>query len=125
MPHYPQPITSTCLSLGLDLGRTATHALGFRALKVRGRDPALVVCLGARGDSRAVGTNDSNLVGRIDSLGSARRLLGTLTTLAAPLLLGEEGADPGVVDKVDSSAESAKDDKVEEYTRNRMSVGAS
>jgi hypothetical protein len=34
------------------------------------------------------------------------------------LLLGEEVGDPGVVDEVASSAESAKDDQVKEDTKN-------
>ena len=38
---------SRYLSLGLNLGGTATDALGFRALEMGGRDPALIVCLGA------------------------------------------------------------------------------
>ena len=59
------------------------------------------------------------MVGGIDNLGSAGGLLGALTTLAAALLLGEEGADPGVVNKVDGATKRTEDDEIEEYTRNR------
>lgn len=87
---------------------------------MRGRDPALIV-LGARGDSRAISTNDSDLLGGIDLLGALGRLLGALTTLAAALLLGEEGGDPGVVDEVHGSSESTEEDEVEENAVERIS----
>jgi hypothetical protein len=104
----------------LDLGGSTADALGLRALQVRGRDPALVV-LGARGDSRAIGTDNGDLLGGVDLLGALGRLLGALTTLAASLLLGEEGGDPGVVDEVDGSSEGAEEDEVEEDAGKRIS----
>jgi hypothetical protein len=106
------------LGLGLQLGGTAADALSLRALKVRHGDPALVVGLGTRGDSRAVGADNSNLVGGVDLLGATRRLLGALAALATALLLGEEGGDPGVVDEVDGSSESAQEDDIQEDATN-------
>ncbi|KAH0445785.1 hypothetical protein KCU90_g178, partial [Aureobasidium melanogenum] len=88
--------------------------LGLRTRQVVGRDPGLVVGLSTAGNSRAVSTNNADLVGRIDLLGTTRRTLGTLTTLAATLLLREEGSDPSVVDEVDSTSEDTAEDKVEE-----------
>jgi hypothetical protein len=77
-------------------------------------DPALIIGLGTSSDSRAISTNNSNLLGGVDLLGSLGRLLSTLATLAAATLLGEEGGDPGVVDEVDSSGESTEEDDVQE-----------
>jgi hypothetical protein len=81
-----------------------------------GGDPALIVGLGASGDSWAISTNNSNLLGGVDLLCSLRRLLSTLATLAAATLLGEEGGDPSVVDEVDGSGESTEEDDVQEDT---------
>jgi len=77
-------------------------------------DPALVVGLGTAGDGRAIGADDSNLVSRIDLLGATGRLLRTLATFAAALLLGKERSDPRVIDEVDGPTEYAKENKVEE-----------
>jgi hypothetical protein len=85
---------------------------------MRSWDPALIVGFSTRGDGRAVGTDNSDLVGGVDLLGATGRLLGALATLATALLLGEEGGDPGVVDKVDGSGKGTKDDKVQENARN-------
>jgi hypothetical protein len=85
------------------------------------RDPALVVRLRTRGNRRAVGTNNGNLVRGIDLLGATGGPLSALAALAATLLLREESGDPGVVDEVDGSAESAEDDQIEEDT-NSMHV---
>jgi hypothetical protein len=105
------------LDLGLGLGSAATNALGLRALQVGCGDPALVVCLCARSNSGTVSTNDGDLVSRVDLLGSQRRLLRALATLAATLLLGEESSDPGVVDEVGNAAEYAENDEVQEDAR--------
>lgn len=114
---YCACILSSCRCLGspsrLDLGGSAADALGLGALQVRSGDPALVV-LGARGDRRAIGTDNSDLLRGVDLLGALGRLLGALTTLAAALLLGEESGDPGVVDEVDGSNEGAEEDEVKE-----------
>ena len=80
-----------------------------------GGDPALVV-LRASSNSWAVSADNSNLFSGVDLLGALGGLLSALTTLAAALLLGKEGGDPGVVDKVDGSSESAEEDEVEENT---------
>ena len=109
-----------CLSPGLDLGGAAADALGLRALQVRSRDPALIV-LRAGGDSRAISANNSDLFGGIDLLGALGGLLSTLTTLAAALLLGEEGGDPGVVDEETGTSEGAEEDEVEEKARQDVS----
>jgi hypothetical protein len=77
-------------------------------------DPALIVRLCARGNSRAVSANDRNLVGGVDLLCASGRPLRALAALAATLLLGEEGGDPGVVDEVRDSTKDAEDDEVEE-----------
>jgi hypothetical protein len=87
---------------------------------VRGWDPALVV-LGASSDSRAISTHNSNLLRGVDLLGALRGLLRALTTLAAPLLLGKEGGDPGVVDEVDGASEGAEEDEVEEDAGTKIS----
>jgi hypothetical protein len=104
------------LDLGLGLGGTTANALGLRALQVRRRNPALIVRLCAGSDSGTISTNNGNLVGGVDLLGTKRRLLCALATLAAALLLGEEGGDPGVVDEVRDAAEDAKNDEVQEDT---------
>ena len=109
-----------CLSPGLDLGGAAADALGLRALQVRSRDPALIV-LRAGGDSRAISANNSDLFGGIDLLGALGGLLSTLATLAAALLLGEEGGDPGVVDEETGTSEGAEEDEVEEKARQDVS----
>jgi hypothetical protein len=83
---------------------------------VRRGDPALIVGLRAGGDSRAISTNDSDLVGGVNLLASAGGPLGALAALATALLLGEEGADPGVIDEVAGATEGAEDDKVKEDT---------
>lgn len=80
-------------------------------------NPALVV-LRAGCNSRAISTNNSDLLSGVDLLGALGRLLSALATLAAALLLGEESGDPSVVDKVDGASESAKKDKVQEDAAN-------
>ena len=79
-----------------------------------GRDPGLVVGGSTAGDSRTIGTDNADLLGRIDLLGTAGRALGALAALAATLLLGEEGGDPGVVNKVDGTSKDTAEDEVEE-----------
>jgi hypothetical protein len=83
---------------------------------VSGRDPALVECtsLCAAGDSRAVSTDDGDLVGGVDLLALARGTRGALAALAAATLLGEESGDPGVVDEVADTAEGGEEEEVEE-----------
>jgi hypothetical protein len=93
---------------------TRCDTLGLRARQVVGRDPGLIVGHSTAGDSRAISTDNADLVGRVDLLGTARGALGTLTALAATLLLGEEGGDPGVVDEEDGTSEDTGEDKVEE-----------
>jgi hypothetical protein len=85
------------------------------------RDPTLIVRLCAGSDSGAIGTNNGDLVSGIDLLGAERRLLRALTTLATTLLLGEEGGDPGVVDKVGDATEDTEDNEVKEDAEVRVS----
>lgn len=112
-PFYPFSIVSQRSSPRLSLGSAAADALGLGTLEMRGGDPALIVCLRSRGDSRAISTDDGNLVSRVDLLGLTRGPLRTLTTFATAALLREEGGDPGVVDEVDGPAKSAEEDEVQ------------
>jgi hypothetical protein len=100
------------LSPGLSLGGSAADALSLRALQVGCRDPALIVRLCAGRDSWAISADNGNLVSGVDLLGALGRLLRALSALAATLLLGEEGGDPRVVDKVGDSTEDSEDDEV-------------
>lgn len=80
-----------------------------------GRDPARIISFRTgSGDGGTVSADNGNLLGWVDLLGAAGRLLRTLTTLAAALLLREEGRDPGVVDEVDRAAEGAEENEVQE-----------
>lgn len=79
-----------------------------------GRDPRLIVGGGTAGDSRAVSTDNADLLSRVDLLGTARGALGALAALSATLLLREEGGDPGVVDEVDGTSKDTAEDEVEE-----------
>jgi hypothetical protein len=125
--HYPTgspPIVYnrchaiTHLALDLGLWGAAPDALGLRALQVLGRDPARVIGLGTgSGNGGAVGAENGNLLGWVDLLGAAGGLLRALTALAAAPLLRKEGRDPGIVDEVDSAAESAEEHEVEENAR--------
>ena len=87
-----------------------------------GGNPGLVVGLSTAGDSRAVSTNDSNLVSGVDLLRATRGLLSALTALAASFLLGKEGGDPSVVDEVDGSSKDTSEDEIEEDAANHMSL---
>lgn len=115
------PIRIVDLSPRLRLRRTAANTLGLWALEMRRRDPALIVRLRARRDSRAISTNDSNLLSGIDLLRSERRLLRALAALATALLLGKKGGDPGVVHEVKRAREGAENDEVEEDARGTVS----
>jgi hypothetical protein len=99
---------------------TGCDALGLRARQVVGRNPGLIVGSttgqSTAGDSRAVSTDNADLLGRVDLLAATRGALGTLTTLAATLLLGEEGGDPGVVDEVNGTGKDTAEDEVKEDT---------
>ena len=115
--------------LALDLSLRSSSparadALGFWALQMLCWNPALIIGPRASGDSRTISTYNSNLLRGIDLLGAAGRLLGALTTLAAALLLGEESRDPSVVDEVDGSTKSTKEDEVQENARWVVSTGA-
>lgn len=77
LAHHQVSTHSLCtcwqsLDLGLSLGSTATDTLRLGALKVRDRNPALVIGLGTRSNGGSIGANNSNLIGRVDLLGLAR-----------------------------------------------------
>jgi hypothetical protein len=101
------------LCLGLGLGG-ALDATRVGTVQVLGRNPALVVRLGAASDSGAISADNSNLLGRINLLGATGRLLRALATLSAATLLREKGGDPRVVDEIGSSGEGSDEDEVEE-----------
>lgn len=83
-----------------------------------GGDPARVVGLGAgSGNGGTVSANNGYLLGWVDLLGAAGRPLGALTTLAAALLLREEGGDPGVVNEEYSAAKNAEKNEIQEDAR--------
>ena len=79
------------------------------------RDPALIIRLRSRSDSRPIRANNRDLISGIDLLRLAGRPLGPLTAFASAPGLGEECADPGAVDEIDSAKEAGQEDEVEEY----------
>jgi hypothetical protein len=87
---------------------------------MRSGDPALIVSLGSRGNSRTISAQDGDLISGVDLLAATGRALGALAALAAALLLREEGSDPGVVDEVDGSGEDAGEDCVQEKTTSML-----
>lgn len=117
-PHSPW-ILNTTENLGLDfrLGGSAPDTLGLGALEMLGRDPALIISLGTRGDSRAISANDSNLLRGIDLLASTRGALSALAAFAATLLLGEEGSNPGIVDEVKGTGENSEENDIQKDAR--------
>lgn len=80
---------------------------------MRRRDPALIVGLSARGHSWAILADDGSLISRVDSLGTAGRLLRALSALATASLLREQSGDPGDVDEVASPAKACGQEQVE------------
>lgn len=52
----------------LDFGSSTPYALGLGALQMLGRNPALVIGLGTRGNSGSISTDNGKLVGGIDLL---------------------------------------------------------
>lgn len=92
-------IKKTRMTVHLFLGSTALGTLSIGSVNVMLGDPALIVLAS---DGGGIG-NGLGLEGLAGLLGS--RLLGGL---------GEEGLNPGLVDEVDGSGESASEDEVEE-----------
>ena len=122
---YPTPypyvfryhkLPSTCNYSSLPALRPCRtlYPLRFGPLQMSRRDPTFVVRLGATRHSRAIRTNDTDLVGRIDLLGAAGGFLGALAAFAAATLLGEEGGDPGAVDEITGAGEGGEEEEVEE-----------
>ena len=110
------------LALDLGLRCAAAHTLGLGALQVLGRNPARVISLGTGCNSRAVCTENGNLVLGINGLASTGGALGALAALTTALLLGKESRDPGVVDEVHSSGKGTEKDEVEEDAIRGVSV---
>lgn len=92
-------------SLGLGAGARLDTS-GNRAVDVVLGDPALIVVL-ARSDSNRGGFRAGERLRNIDDL------LGLLVGARA-LGLGEEGLDPGLVDEVEGTGESSREEEVEE-----------
>lgn len=74
-------------------------------VEVSRRDPALVVRFSTRSDRWAIGTNDRNLISRIDLPGLPGRSFSSFATLSSTTLLGKQGSNPCAVDEVASAAE--------------------
>lgn len=70
------------------------------------RNPRFIVRLGTARDGRSISTSDADLIAWVDLLAAAGRGLGALAAFAAATLLGEERADPGVVNEVADAAEA-------------------
>lgn len=92
------------------LGSAGLGALASGAADVVVGDPALVVAGG--GGGRIGGGRGDFGLDLLDFLGGARSALG----------LGEEGLDPGLVDKVEGTSESGRQDEVEEDAANTVST---
>lgn len=105
---------SRYLSSLATLRPAASDALRLGPLQMGGRNPTLVIGLGAGRHRWAVLPDDRSLIGWVDDLATTRGLLRALTALAATLLLREQRRDPGVVDEVTSSAETGCKEEVEE-----------
>ena len=88
------------------------------------RDPALVISLlsqSTSSNSRPICTNDGDLVIHTNSLlGSRRGALGTLATLTTALCLREKSLNPGLVDEVQSSSDSSREEEVQKYARSGL-----
>lgn len=110
------------LGFRLGLGCYTTDTLGLWALEMRCRDPTLIVGLCAGGNGRTIGTDDSNLVSRINLVGAGGRLLCALAAFATALCLGEKGGDPGIVDEVSSSSKHTKKNQVQEDATTDVSL---
>lgn len=76
------------------------------------RDPALVVVLGS------TGSGSDGLRGRL-GLNDVDVLLGLLCG-AGTLGLGEQGLNPGLVDKVESSSKGSRQEEVEEDAKGQI-----
>lgn len=77
-------------------------------------NPALIVGLCARGDSRAVRANDGHLVCRVDFLRATGGSFRSLSSFSTATLLWEQSCNPGVVDKVASAGERCEKEEIEE-----------
>lgn len=106
-------LTSLIDSLGLGAG-ARLDATGDGAVDVVVRNPALVVVL-----SR--GNGDGGRLGAGERLSNIDGLLGLLVGTGA-LGLGEESLDPGLVDEVEGTGESSREEEVEEDTANVVSL---
>ena len=99
---------------GPTLRSAASDSLRLWSLQVSSWDPALVVGIGASGDSRAISTHNRYLLARVHRLGAAGRSFRALATLAAALLLREQRGDPSVVDEEAGSSKCGEQEEVQE-----------
>lgn len=106
-------LTSLIDSLGLGAG-ARLDATGDRAVDVVVRDPALVVVL-----SRSDG--NGGRLGAGERLSNIDGLLGLLVGTGS-LSLGEESLDPCLVDEVEGTGESSREEEVEEDTAKTVSL---
>lgn len=90
-------------------------ALGGGTVDVVLRNPALVVALGGA-------SGDPSRLGAREGFGNLDGLLGLLGGSGSATGLGEEGLDPGLVNKVKSAAENASQEEVEEDAAVYLSV---
>lgn len=86
-----------------------------------GRDPALIVCLRTTCDRGTICPHNSYLIRGIDFL-SSERLSGAFAAFTTAGFLREEGADPGVVDKVEGTEEDGEEEEVEEDTSRSVRI---
>ena len=77
-----------------------------------GWNPALIIRLGTRCNSRSVSTDNRNLVSRVDFLRLARGTLGPFASFTAAALLGEERGDPGTVDEIAGPEKGGQEEEV-------------
>lgn len=109
-------LTSLIDSLGLGAG-ARLDATGDRAVDVVVRDPALVVVL-----SRSDG--NGGRLGAGERLSNIDGLLGLLVGTGS-LSLGEESLDPCLVDEVEGTGESSREEEVEEDNLGVKEAGGS
>ncbi len=78
------------------------------------RDPALVVCRCLRSHGWSVGSDNGDLISRINLLRLTGRFLGAFAAFASTALLGEEGTDPDAVNEIACASEDSGEEEVKE-----------
>jgi hypothetical protein len=122
-----QSSTPHLLSDDPRLGLPTLHPLCLGAVNMMFRDPTLIVRLLRHcpsGDRWSITSNNQHLIlGTNSTFRSSRRALGTLAALASAPCLWEEGLDPCLVNKVESSRENGKEKEVEEDANYWLAYG--